>query len=91
MSWGASRDKNEKEIVAFLRKKGCTVSLINEPGVPDLLVGYENRNYLIEVKRPGRKLTPRQVTWHKEWEGDVFIATTAKEAWDGIVFRSEVF
>ncbi len=35
-------------------------------GVPDLLVGFRNKNYLIEVKVPGGRLTPAQLgLWHE--------------------------
>lgn len=43
-------------------------------GVPDLLVGYRGRNFLLEVK-DGKKppsqiqLTPDQVEWHESWRG----------------------
>jgi hypothetical protein len=52
--------------------------------VPDLLVGYQGRTYLLEVKNPdtaagakpgGRRakgrgaLTPSQVAWFAQWRG----------------------
>jgi hypothetical protein len=42
--------------------------------VPDLLVGYNNKTALIEVKdgsKPpsARQLTPDQQEWHRKWNG----------------------
>lgn len=78
------RDKNEKEIVAALRRFGATVSLIDavrSDGVPDLLVGFDGRNYLIEVKSRDGKLSPGQKRWHEKWKGmPPAVARTIREA-----------
>lgn len=54
-------------------------------GVPDLLVGYQGRNYLIEVKNPAkppsvRKLTPEQLKFHAAWRGQVAVVLTLTDA-----------
>lgn len=54
-------------------------------GIPDLLVGYAGRNYLLEVKDPAqvpsrRRLTRAQVAWHGGWAGQVAVVHTAEEA-----------
>ena len=54
-------------------------------GCPDLLVGRNGQNYLIEVKdgsrRPSeRRLTEDQQEWHQEWRGQVAVAESAEEA-----------
>lgn len=46
------RDSNEEPIVDALRGAGATVSRLNEDGVPDLLVGFRGRTFLLEVKHP---------------------------------------
>lgn len=46
------RDVNEGEIVRALEAAGATVTRLNGSGVPDLLVGYQKRTKLLEVKRP---------------------------------------
>jgi hypothetical protein len=87
-------DANQPDIVAALRKAGCTVQPLHAvgDGVPDLLVGRDGRNYLIEVKdgrKPpsSRRLTPVQKRWHNgddkkrpAWAGQVAIANNVDEA-----------
>ena len=78
------RDDNEKDIVQALRDVGATVSHLDDSGVPDLLVGYQGKTYLLEVKLPTKKdgtghsnkskggegeLTESQVKWWKVWSG----------------------
>ncbi len=52
----------------------------------DLVVGYRDRNYLIEVKqigspvRCGSGLTASQKRWHDQWRGQVNVVTTAIQA-----------
>lgn len=70
-------DANQNDIVEALRAVGATV----EPclaklgkGVPDLLVGFNRRTFLMEVKNPegspsSRRLTDDQVKWHRKWRG----------------------
>ena len=97
----ASRvDANQGDIVAALRDAGATVQPLHDVGrgVPDLLVGYEGRNLLMEVKdgsKPpsARKLTDQQVIWHGGWAGSVHVVTTPAEAvrlLDGVVPLDEV-
>lgn len=84
----ASRtDRNQSEIVEALRKLGASVQPLHSAhdGIPDLLVGYQGRNFLIEVKDgervpSARKLTPCQVQWHREWSGQAAIVTSTEEA-----------
>lgn len=54
-------------------------------GVPDLLVGYQGRNFLMEIKdglkvASARKLTPCQIEWHQNWTGQAAIVTSTEEA-----------
>jgi len=78
--YDAKRDIPEKEIVAALLKAGCTVRKINAAGIPDLLVGLANRNYLLEVKQPGKNLTVAQHHLHMRWRGQIAIVHTPEEA-----------
>ena len=53
--------------------------------MPDLLVGFMNKNYLIEVKNEKqspsqRKLTPDQVKWHNAWCGTVHVVIKKEDA-----------
>lgn len=80
-------DENQPEIVEALRKMGATVQHLSAvgQGCPDLLVGYEGLNLLMEIKWPlgtpsQRELTPAQKVWHKKWRGHVAVVTSAAEA-----------
>ena len=75
-------DSNQDDIVQALRASGCTVTVLSAVGggVPDLLVGRDNKNYLFECKLPGAKLTPHQVVFHREWRGQKVIVYSIEEA-----------
>lgn len=71
MRRAARVDRNQPDIVAALRRVGAFVQPLHTvgAGVPDLLVIFGGKVYLVEVKdgsKPpsARKLTPDQVDWH---------------------------
>jgi hypothetical protein len=71
-------DRNQPEIVAALREVGASVQSLAKvgDGCPDLLVGFQGKNYLIEVKdglKPASKrgLTVAQQLWFGKWDGEV--------------------
>ena len=80
-----ARDANEPEIVDALRAAGASVSRLDGPGLPDLLVGYQGETFLVEVKMPligdlaphryqpgaggSADLTDPQVAWWGAWRG----------------------
>ena len=79
-------DENQPRIVEALRAIGATVQPLHAigQGCPDLLVGYKNNNYLIEIKDgekvPSRRqLTVDQVKWHGSWMGQKAIACSLKQ------------
>jgi hypothetical protein len=83
----ARTDANQAEIVAALRGVGASVQPLHAvgQGCPDLLVGKDNVNFLVEVKdgsRPPseRQLTPHQREWHDTWRGNVAIVKSIEEA-----------
>jgi len=76
----AKRDKNEREIIDSLVSVGATVEQISKKGVADLLVGYDSKNYLMEVKGPKGKLTKDEEQWFSKWNGNVQIVRTPEEA-----------
>ena len=87
MRRAARTDANQAEIVADLRKVGCSVQPLHRvgQGCPDLLVGYGLKNHLLEVKdcnKPpsARKLTKDQEEWHAAWRGVVFTVKSTEEA-----------
>ena len=83
----AKVDANQRDIIAALRGVGASVQPLHTVGggVPDLLVGYRKRNYLIEIKDgvkapSARRLTPDQLEWHGAWRGSVSVVTGVLEA-----------
>jgi Holliday junction resolvase len=77
-------DNNQREIVEVLRACGFSVSVTSSAGdgFPDLVAGKHGVNYLIEVKRLGGKLTPRQIKWHDGWRGQVVVAYSVDDLQD---------
>lgn len=78
--YGAKRDENELEIVNALRAIGASVAHLSSKGIPDLLVCFRNKLYLMEVKKPKGKLTLDQIKFHENWKGEIHIVRTAHEA-----------
>ena len=84
----AKIDANQDQIVIALRVVGATVQSLAAvgKGVPDLLVGYQGKTYLIEVKDgrkvpSARKLTPDQEVWHEKWTGGTLrVANSIEDA-----------
>ena len=79
-------DSNHKEILEHIRKRGATAFSTHAigKGFPDIVMGYEGRNYLIEVKdgsKPpsARKLTEAEVLFHEKWKGKVHIVNNTIE------------
>lgn len=71
------KDKNQDEIVEALRAIGATVFIWDEV---DLIVGYRNRNYLLEVKSDTSVLKDSQKDILKDWEGQYDIVQTPEQA-----------
>ena len=78
LSRANKRDKNEPEIVAALESIGCIVVRLDKP--LDLLCGYKGRNWLLEVKGEGGRLTKDQVEFLESWKGQAAVIREAEEA-----------
>jgi len=72
----AKIDANHEQVVSALRAAGASVQTLAAvgKGVPDLLVGYQGKTLLLEVKdgrKPpsARRLTEDQLKWHGAWRG----------------------
>lgn len=83
----AKIDANQNEIVEALRKIGCSVQILSSvgKGCPDILVGKNGKNYLLEIKdgnkpKSAQKLTPDQIDWHGKWNGSVFVVNSEEMA-----------
>jgi hypothetical protein len=74
----AKTDSNQAAVVQALRKAGASVYYIKEP--VDLLVGYRNRSFLLEVKAVGGKLTESQKTFFRDYAGEAYIVHGVTDA-----------
>lgn len=81
-------DDNHKEVVAQFRKAMPEATVFDASGAgngfPDLVIGWNGRNYLFEIKDPEkpqskRSLTDLQKDFHVSWQGQVHIAHSATE------------
>lgn len=87
MRRAARIDANHSEVVAALRKAGCSVVSLAAvgAGVPDLAVGIGGKNFLIEVKdgrKPpsARKLTDDEQAFMIAWKGQYAVVESAEQA-----------
>jgi hypothetical protein len=94
MRRAARTDANHTEIVKALRAIGASVADTSSIGLgfPDLVVGFRNRNWLLEVKdgakRPSaRKLTALQDAFVTCWRGQWACVTSAQEAIDVVTME----
>ena len=77
-------DANQYEIVEALRAIGASVFLLHAVGCgcPDLLVGFQGVNYLMEIKHGIRaKLTPAEQRFAVSWNGRSEVVRTVDEAY----------
>ena len=72
MRYRGKVDANQPEIVKALRDAGASVTSLADlgDGCPDLLVGFNHKTVLMELKS-GLKdgLTRDEITWHSKWRG----------------------
>lgn len=77
--YAAAVDMNQKSIVDALRKVGASVEIIGRP--LDLLVGYQRRTYVLEVKQVKGRISQGQEEFLREWQGDIAaVVRSASEA-----------
>jgi len=68
MRYAAKVDANQEQIVSALRAAGAYVWVIGLP--VDLLVGYNNHTFLVEIKNgPKKPLTRLQQDFFGNWTG----------------------
>lgn len=76
-------DLSQSVIVNSLRAIGATVHSLAAlgDGCPDLLVGFRQHTYLLEVKAEKGRLTADQVEWIDSWRGHpVYVVHDVGEA-----------
>ena len=64
-------DLDQRAVISQLEGMGFSVLNLSAVGrgCPDLLVGKDGKNFLIEIKSEKGTLTPAQVEFHKNWQG----------------------
>lgn len=84
--YNPKRDGNETEIVEALEKVGAVVHRLSDKDVPDLLVGYDGKTYLLEVKNGDKaQLTKGQQNFFKKWiGGKAIVVRTPEQAVEAI-------
>ena len=79
MRRAARVDQNQAQVVSALRAAGAYVWIIGLP--VDLLVGYKNHTFLVEIKDgPKKKLTNLQEDFFKNWSGSTLARIDGPEA-----------
>jgi len=79
MRYAARVDENQAEVVKVLRDAGCYVWPIGLP--VDLLVGYKNQTFLMELKSgPTKRLTRLQQDFFAKWCGGTLCRIDSPEA-----------
>jgi hypothetical protein len=87
MRRAARVDRNQPEIVQALRQVGASVQHLHHvgKGCPDILVGFQGLNYLMEIKdgdKPPsrRRLTDDEAEWFAQWNGYAAIVENVDDA-----------
>jgi hypothetical protein len=79
MRYAARVDANQAQIVSALRAAGAYVWIIGLP--VDLLVGYKNHTFLVEIKDGSKKrLTKLQADFFENWSGSTLARIDSPEA-----------
>ena len=76
------RDKNQIEIIKAIRALGVTVWETHAlgQGSPDIVCGYDRKNFLFEIKDARGKMNRRELLWHAEWRGHVWVVRSWQDA-----------
>lgn len=83
MAYARQVDANQAAIVAALRKIGCSVFVASAigRGFPDLVVGKDQKTFLVECKVKKGTLTPVQKSFYDSWHGeDVKVVRSVEDA-----------
>jgi hypothetical protein len=79
MRRAARVDENQRDIVQALRDAGAYVWIIGLP--VDLLVGYQNHTFLMEIKTDSKKrLTTLQADFFQNWKGGTLCRVDSPQA-----------
>lgn len=79
MRYAARVDANQAAIIKALRDAGAYVWILGLP--VDILVGYNNHTYLVEIKDgPKKRLTKLQQDFFDNWRGGTLCRIDGPEA-----------
>jgi hypothetical protein len=71
-------DDNHNDIVRTIKQiPGLDVIDLRDigiKGVPDILIGYRGKNYLVEIKTNTGRMSPEQAEHHHNWPGQTSVA-----------------
>ena len=80
-------DGNQRQIVRAVRAMGATVQVLSEvgKGFPDIIIGCNGYNVLIEIKNDeqsasNQRLTVAEKRFHNSWNGEIYIIRNIEEA-----------
>lgn len=78
----AKVDGNHAQIVRSLRQAGASVQSMARlgQGAPDLLVGFQGQNWVMEVKAEKGLVRAFQAAWMSNWRGHVVVVRSVDEA-----------
>jgi hypothetical protein len=79
-------DLNQFEIIQKLRSIGVSVQPLYVVGFgcPDILAGWQNKNFLMEIKTDKGKLDDYQKKFMENWKGQVAVIHSWEEAFQVI-------
>lgn len=86
-------DNNQKDIVKHLRVNNWKVfhTHIVGNGFPDIIASKEEYQCLVEIKSEKGSLTPKEIDFFNEWEGDVIIVTSPTDCLNQLEFNLNEF
>ncbi len=70
--FAARKDANQDEIVKTLRKVGALVHILNQGQIPDLLVGFRRKLFLLECKDGNKVPSARKLRAGQQAFADVW-------------------
>lgn len=73
------RDANERQLIQIAQALGASVVQLDDPHVPDLLIGFLGANVLAEVKTEKGKLTSGQTVFMGSWQGQATIVRSTED------------
>lgn len=81
MSYNRKSDGNQPKIVQELRDCGLSVEVLSRVGhgIPDLMVADDERQVWVEIKEPGKKLTPYEKMFFARWPQQLRIVAECTE------------